>query len=460
VPAAWTVGRRAATAGLACLLMAACTGDRAERSRPPAWGGAGSSLELAVVSRPLDCQPTADVPAGCEVGGSGSGTGLGKVRVFHQVRLARTSTGNCTPATVTGSISGAGWAVSFGGEGEWCGQEGRFGYRLAGQRDAQGRLEYRHGPQGAARETFSGPLPVPPAADAAGPYADRRLASAGCGKRPPVPPGKAVDLTVPADPALAAGARSRRYRVHVPAGYRPGSPAPAVLFFHGFGGSAADTDAGSGLSELADRRGFLAVYPQGTSVQGGSRFWANAGRVSLGVDDLRFTADVLNDLQGRLCVDPARVHAGGFSAGGGVAAWLACELAGRIAAVATVSGQLVAEPGGCRPSRPVPILAVHGTGDEVIPYGGRAADIERPLRLPALPAWLAGWAARNGCTVDSAVFLDTGEVTGVRWSGCRQGTEVVHYRINGGGHPPPRTVAGHAPAEILWDFFAAHPMPG
>jgi len=42
----------------------------------------------------------------------------------------------------------------------------------------------------------------------------------------------------------------------------------------------------------------------------------------------------------------------------------------RIAAVATVSGQLVAEPGGCRPSRPVPILAVHGTGDEVIPYGG------------------------------------------------------------------------------------------
>jgi polyhydroxybutyrate depolymerase len=58
------------------------------------------------------------------------------------------------------------------------------------------------------------------------------------------------------------------------------------------------------------------------------------------------------------------------------------------------------------------------------------------------------------------VFLDTGEVTGVRWSGCRAGTEVVHYRVNGGGHPPPGTIAGHSPAEILWDFFAAHPMPG
>jgi hypothetical protein len=50
----------------------------------------------------------------------------------------------------------------------------------------------------------------------------------GRGKQPPVRPGKAVDLTVPADPALAAGARSRRYLVHVPAGYRPGSPAPAA----------------------------------------------------------------------------------------------------------------------------------------------------------------------------------------------------------------------------------------
>jgi polyhydroxybutyrate depolymerase len=58
------------------------------------------------------------------------------------------------------------------------------------------------------------------------------------------------------------------------------------------------------------------------------------------------------------------------------------------------------------------------------------------------------------------VFLDTGEVTGVRWSGCRQGTEVVHYRVTGGGHPPPRTLAGRSLAELLWAFFAAHPMPG
>jgi polyhydroxybutyrate depolymerase len=459
VPAARTAGRRAAAAWLACLLLAACGGDREGRSTPPAGSAAASSLDVAVVSRPLDCRPAASVPAGCEVGGSGTAAGLGKVRVFHDVRLAQASTGDCTPATVSGSISGAGWTAPFHGDGEWCGRQGRFRYRLDGQRGATGRLEYRHGPQGAASETFTGPLPAPPAAGAAGAYADRRLASGGCGRQPPGQPGRSLRLDVPADPALAAGARSRGYLVRVPAGYRPRDPTPVVLFFHGYGGSAADTAAATGLSELADRRGFLAVFPEGSSVNGGARFWANAGRVSLGVDDLRYTADVLNDLQGRFCLDPARVHAGGFSAGGGVAAWLACELAGRVAAVATVSGQLVAEPGGCRPSRPVPILAVHGTGDKVIPYGGRAAGPEQPLRLPALPAWLAGWAARDGCTVDSAAFLDSGEVTGVRWSGCRGGAEVVHYRLNGGGHPLPRAVAGRPLAELLWDFFATHPMP-
>jgi polyhydroxybutyrate depolymerase len=447
---------RATAAGLLCLLLAACTGGRADRSGPAA-PETGPSLTLTVVVAPLDCQPAPEGRGGCRGGGSGTGGGLGKVRLYQEVRLGQPRAGGCTDAAISGSLSGAGWSAPFTGRGEWCGQTARFGYRLGGSPGGEGRLRFAHEPPAPATETFSGALPRPPA-DVRDP--GRPLASAGCGRDPPVPPGRSVDLEVRADPVLAVGATRRGYRVHVPAGYRPDRPVPAVLFFHGNGGSAADMDADSGLSELADRRGFLVVYPQGLSVGAGRPFWAGAGRVDLGVDDLRFTTDLLDDLQGRLCVDPARVHAGGYSAGGGVTAWLACELAGRVAAVAVVSAALFAEPGDCRPSRPVPILAVHGTNDPVIPYGGSAATVRWPLRLPSLPAWLGGWAARDGCTVDAAVFLDTGQVTGVRWSGCRAGTEVVHYRVNGGGHQAPRTVAGRSFAELLWEFLAAHPMPG
>jgi polyhydroxybutyrate depolymerase len=448
---------RAIVAGLVCLFLVACTGgggDRDEPARP-----AEPSLQLSVASVPLNCQAVQGMPEGCQVGGSGNAAGLGKVRIYHTIRLGFPRPGGCREATIAGSISGATWSQPLSGGGEWCGQGGQFTYRLGGRTGGEGRLEYRHAPPDGATETLSGALPAPPAGTAAR-DPGRPTESAGCGRPPPARPGSSVDLEVRADPAVSAGATRRSYRVHVPAGYRPDRAVPAVLLLHGNGGSAADMDADTGLSELADRHGFLAVYPQGISIGVGRPFWATAGRVEAGVDDLRFVTDLLDDLQRRLCVDPARVGAGGHSAGGGVAARVACDLAGRVAAVATIAGALYTEPGECRPSRAVPVLVIHGTNDPVVPYGGRTPTVEWPLAMPSLPTWVAEWATRDGCTGDPAVFLDTPEVTAGRWSGCRDGAEVVHYRVNGGGHGAPRELGGRPLAQVLWEFFAAHRLPG
>jgi polyhydroxybutyrate depolymerase len=447
---------RPVVAVLVCLLLAACTG---RGGGPAPAGPAQPSLRLTVVSIPLSCQVVAGMPDGCQVGGSATAAGLGKVRVYQRVRLGLPRPGGCREAASTGSISGAAWSAPFAAGGEWCGQRAQFTYRLGGPSGPQGRLEYRHEPPAAATLTFTGALPTPPAAKAAR-DPGRRVDSGGCGRRPPVRPGRSIDLELKADPVTSAGSTRRTYRVHVPAGYRPGRAVPAVLLLHGNGGSAADMDDVSGLSELGDRLGFLAVYPQGLAIGAGRSFWAAAGRVEAGVDDLRFVADLLDDLQGRLCVDPSLVAAAGFSAGGGIAARMACDLAGRVASVAVASGALYAEPGECRPSRPIPVLAIHGTGDVVVPYGGRTPTVEWPLPMPTVPTWLGEWATRDGCPGDPAVFLDRPDVTGVRWSGCRDGTEVVHYRMNGGGHQAPRTIAGRPFAQVVWDFFAAHRLDG
>jgi polyhydroxybutyrate depolymerase len=298
--------------------------------------------------------------------------------------------------------------VPFSGGGEWCGQRAQFGYRLDRPSGGEGRLEYRHEPPAAATATFSGALPAP-AAGSAGRDPARRVDSAGCGRRPPARPGRSVDLEVKADPVVSAGSTRRAYRVHVPAGYRPDRPVPAVLLLHGNGGSAADP---------------------------------------------------LDDLQERLCVDPARVAAAGFSAGGGVANLVACDLAGRVASVAVISGALYTEPGECRPARAVPVLAIHGTDDTVVPYGGRPPTVEWPLPMPPMPTWLAEWATRDGCPGAPAVVLDTPEASGFRWSGCRDGCAVEHYRINGGDHQAPRTIGGRPLAQVLWEFVAAHPLGG
>jgi polyhydroxybutyrate depolymerase len=441
---------------VAVMLVAGCTVGH-ERPKTAPGGAARPSLVFVVVAAPLDCQVALVDATTCSVGGSGPAADGGKLRLYHDIRLGPPGTDGCAAATTTGSISGAGWAVRFTGDGRWCGQAGRFSYRFSGRSATQGRLVYQPSPSGMATETFTGPLPAPPPTKM-GLYGDRPVASRGCGRRPPTPPGQATTLTLEADPTVAAGATRRTYRVHIPASYRPRVAVPAVLFFHGHGGSAADMDATTGLSELADRRGFLAVYPQGLAPDGDPS-WADAGRIGYGIDDLRYTIDLLNHLQDRLCVNPRRVYAGGFSNGGGMTGWLACELAGRIAAFAAISGTFATEPGGCHPTRPVPILDVHGTADSAVPYSGRPASTEWPFGLPSIPAWLARWAARDGCAQDPVVFLDRREVTGERWSGCRAGARIVAYRINGGGHAAPRMISGQPIAEVLWRFFTAYQLP-
>jgi poly(3-hydroxybutyrate) depolymerase len=385
------VAVRATLAGLLCLLLAACTAGGGEPEQPDR--PAVPSLRLTVASVPLSCQPLPGAGSGCQVGGAGVAGGLGRVRLYHQVRLGQPQTGGCRQASIAGSLNGGAWSVPFSGDGEWCGRSAAFTYRLGGQPGGQGRLEYRHDPPAAATETFTGALPPAPTGAAAR-DPDQRTESAGCGRRPPARPGGSVDLEVPADPALSAGASRRGYRVHVPKGYRSDRPVPAVLLFHGNGGSTDDMEAVSGLSRVADRRGFVAVYPQGLSVGAGQAFWASSGRVELGIDELRFTADLLDDLQERLCVDPVRVTAAGHSAGGGVTARLACELAGRVAAVATVAAALFAEPLECRPSRAVAVLSMHGTEDEVLCSGRSLPPTRSPVSARGCPAGqVTSWRA-------------------------------------------------------------------
>ena len=295
--------------------------------------------------------------------------------------------------------------------------------------------------------------PVPTTA----PY-DRLVASAGCGQAAPVAPGTSADVTIAADPAISNGQTTRLYRIHVPLGYAANAPTPLVLVFHGYGGTAASEDASSGFTPLAEREGFLVVYPQGLLING-SAFWASAGPVDEGIDETPFVTHLLDDVQRHYCVDPRRIFATGFSNGGGMTNFLACRLAGRIAAFAPASGNYYALPGGCHPSRPVPLVVFHGTADGIVPYDGIPAYESPDWPLPSIPEYLHDWALRDGCTAGPQIFLSGGGVTGERWTGCQGAATVVHYRAEGGGHGLPSAVGGHSPQQTIWAFFVAHPLP-
>ena len=298
----------------------------------------------------------------------------------------------------------------------------------------------------------SGPGPT------SSPVAATAGASTGCGQAAPIKPGTSEDETIAARPGGSRGSATRYYRLHLSARYKVGEPQAVLLVFHGHGGNARDMEALTGFSKLADGQGFIAVYPQGIKDDDGLPMWASVGPAAdYGIDDLNFTNNLLDKLQKDLCVNPARIYATGFSNGGGMSNYLACRLAGRIAAVVPIAGNYFDLPdGGCQPGRTVALLEIHGTADNVIAYNGRPDKDYPGWPLPAIQTYLAEWATRNDCAKGPQTFLDTSEVKGQQWLDCRNNSAVAHYQIKGGGHAYPDTIAGRPSSEVIWSFLARY----
>jgi len=61
--------------------------------------------------------------------------------------------------------------------------------------------------------------------------------------------------------SLVHGARKRTYLIHLPVGRDKLTPTALVFCLHSYGGTGREIEKRSGLSLLADREGFIAVYP-------------------------------------------------------------------------------------------------------------------------------------------------------------------------------------------------------
>ncbi|HEV2440831.1 MAG TPA: PHB depolymerase family esterase [bacterium] len=277
---------------------------------------------------------------------------------------------------------------------------------------------------------------------------------------------------------LGAGGVARTYVLHVPPGGDPPAARALVLAFHGGGGRGRGMVALTGLDALADRDGFIAVYPDGINRQ-----WNDGRRtVRWAVDDVGFVAALIAALSHRFHIDRGRVYATGISNGGLFAERLACDLAPDIAAIAPVAGNMPADIApACAPARPVSLIQISGTQDPLVPYGG--GQIARPFGLGeggvvwSVADTVAFWARRDGCdgapvrTTPAPIAPPDGtRVVRTAYERCARGTSVALYTIEGGGHtwpggPQYLPVGLIGPAsrqlnasEVIVEFFRLHPM--
>ncbi len=282
---------------------------------------------------------------------------------------------------------------------------------------------------------------------------------------------------------MRVGASERYYLAHVPPQAAAGTPLPAVINMHGGGGSPADHRGWTGMDAVADREGFVVVYPAGYARGPGLHrrllTW-NAGTCcgaarEDGVDDVGFLVAVLDDLGRRVALDRTRIYATGHSNGAMMAFALAAAEPARIAAIAPIAG--IGPPrAGDTGGPPVPVLYFHSVDDPRAVYAGGLGPpfpftSYRSRHLP-VEAALAEWATHNRCTgplAPSGPARTSGphRAAPLEARGCPPDAPVQLWRMEGPGHvwpgAPPResraAMLGPATDVVdatreMWAFFS------
>ncbi len=294
------------------------------------------------------------------------------------------------------------------------------------------------------------------------------LALATCLSRPTVATTQLADFTV---------GGIRPVVVHVPSGYRADHPAPLLIMLHGWGSSGAQHERYLQLAPVADARGVLYAYPNGTRDRYGDRFW-NATDACCdfghgGVDDVGYLTDLVKQISAVANVDPKRIYFMGHSNGGFMSHAMACQRASLVAAIVSYAGAAPRDWADCRPTEPVAVLEIHGDHDRVVEYDGGRLDpspFSTPLApFPSVAETAALWLKRDGCSTD-LVRLSTrlnvaagiagpdgpAEAVVKRSNGCAPGGQLEIWRVPGGSHSFSLSVKFQ---DLVFDFLLAHPKP-
>lgn len=183
-------------------------------------------------------------------------------------------------------------------------------------------------------------------------------------------------LILLAAPALACGPDSdcpvgdRHYRIALPEGWDGQTPLPALVWSHGYRGTAAGVMKNGSIRRMASEAGLALIAAQGV---GGSWDLPYGPRTfdSDGSAEFAYFDAIIADATERYRIDPGRIVASGFSAGGMMVWNLACSNSTKFAGFIPISGTFWLMPPPTCEGDPKSIVHIHGTTDKTVPLDGR-----------------------------------------------------------------------------------------
>jgi polyhydroxybutyrate depolymerase len=292
--------------------------------------------------------------------------------------------------------------------------------------------------------------------------------------RPALHAAEGTDAAV--EKTITVDGLPREYLHFVPNGAK--EPMPVVFMLHGGGGKARGAERFTHFSELAQKEGFVVIYPQG--VEG---HWNDGRGVEImraqreNIDDVKFLRAVLADVAAGHNIDRGRVFATGISNGGFMVHRLAAEAADVMAAIAPVVGGMapaIAEK--FKPRQPVSILIIQGEADPIVPLNGGDVSFAGGAsrgKLLATSDTLAKYLERNGNQGDPvSTTIDQNSRNSVemkKYPDGPGGVKTSFYLVKNGGHTwfgaasQRATGAGgrgnqdFRATAAIWDFFKSCP---
>lgn len=191
-------------------------------------------------------------------------------------------------------------------------------------------------------------------------------------------PHQAVACSAATDCTLDSGT----YRISLPEGDKPKG---AIVFAHGYRGSAAGVMKNLSLIKTATDRGLALI-----AIDAGEDDWnlPNApGESTAPRDEMAYLDAVLADASAQFGVDPKRAVITGFSAGGMFVWNVACARGDAFAGYIPYAGTFWKGPPATCPAAAQNIIHVHGTADTTVPMTGRKiadtrqGDVTEVLRM-------------------------------------------------------------------------------
>lgn len=280
-------------------------------------------------------------------------------------------------------------------------------------------------------------------------------------------------IGINAERTITVDNKERRYWLYVPASVEGKKNVPVVFSLHGRYGNddpnnqkdILTKDGKPIFTSLADKEGFIVVYPQGRNggdekdkaaypgewykAFGNGTGWEATGKENA---DTKFIKEIVDEIKtvynsnSNISVDPKRFYLCGFSMGGMMTYACAKVLNGTFAAYGSCSGYPLNEfHMNLATENPIPFIHLHGNSDQILGIKHLNTIIENLL-------------FRNGCDLSN-------QVSNKDWATTKENGEThqfKRYDFTGVNGVPVTTVTfdglwhnveASAPA-YLWNFFS------